>query len=208
MSVSQFMADQYANPTGWFGRFVIGPLLNRSNATANRLVFETLAPGTTDSVLEVGFGGGELLQKIAMHVAEGRVDGVELSDSMRAQFEAKLRRLQLSNVALHSGGIDSLPFADATFDCACTVNTIYFWPNLDRGLRELSRVIQRDGKLVIGFGSAEHLRRAGYEERGFTLYEPDDIGEAFARNGFETDVLSSIERGKRGPFFALRGTRV
>ena len=207
MPVSRFMSAQFANPTGLFGRLVMGRLLNRINAQANQLVFETLSPASHERVLEVGFGGGELLFKIAHAVTTGHIDGVEMSDSMLQKLARKVMKSDMQNIALHAGDVESLPFPATHFDCACSVNTIYFWPNLETGLIELARTIKEGGRLVIGFGSASHLRDAGFEERGFSLYEPGEIEDVFCRTGFTTDALNTIERGSRGPFYALRGIR-
>ncbi len=207
MSVSKFMAGQFARPTGWFGRLFMGPLLDRSNSAGGKLVFETLSAGHGERVLEVGFGGGELLLKIARQLGSGRIEGVELSEPMLHKVAQRARRAGLSNIGLHSGKVDSLPFPDATFNCACSVNTIYFWSHLEDGLRELARVILPGGRLVLGFGCDRHLREAGYEDRGFKLFAPGQVVEAFNANGFNATVLNKIDRKNSGPFYARKGIR-
>ena len=49
--------------------------------------------------------------------------------------------------------------ATTEFNRACTVNTIYFWPDPAVPLRELSRVLRAGGRLVIGFSPAAAMRR-------------------------------------------------
>ena len=58
---------------------IYGHLLNRSNAAVNQLVCDNLHHDPDSRVLEVGFGGGDLLFRIARGIDGGRVDGVDTS---------------------------------------------------------------------------------------------------------------------------------
>ena len=148
MKVSNYMARQFASPTGLFGRLVIGNMLNRANIKSNNLVLKMLNLKPESHVLEAGFGGGDLLLKISQTVTTGRLDGIEMSAAMLQALERKLTRNKAqSNIHLHRGTIESLPFEDNLFDRACSVNTIYFWSDLSRGLLEFSRVIQSYSEL-------------------------------------------------------------
>lgn len=210
MPVSWFMARQFARPRGLFGRLFLGGMLDRANVRTNALVFDVMAVAASDCVLEVGFGGGDLLVRLAGAVPGGRVEGVELSDPMLGRVRARVRRSGLADrVRLHAGSVEALPFESGQFDCACSVNTIYFWPDLHRGLTELARVLRPGGRLVLGFGSDEALRRAGYEERGFSLYTPAQIEDALRASGLEPSALERLDReGLRGAFFVSRSERV
>ena len=91
----------------------------------------------------------------------------------------------------------------------CSVNTTYFWPDLHRGMAELARVLRPGGRLVLGFGSDEALRRAGYEERGFTLHTAAQIEDALRASGFAPSALQRLDReGPRGAFFVSRSERM
>ena len=210
MPVSWFMARQFARPRGLFGRLFLGGMLDRANVRTNALVFDVMAVAASDCVLEVGFGGGDLLVRLAGAVPGGRVEGVELSDPMLGRVRARIRRSGLADrVRLHAGSVEALPFDSGQFDCACSVNTIYFWPDLQCGLTELARVLRPGGRLVLGFGSDEALRRAGYEERGFSLYTPAQIEDALRASGLEPSALERLDReGLRGAFFVSRSERV
>ena len=210
MPVSWFMARQFARPRGLFGRLFLGGMLDRANVRTNALVFEVMAVDPSERVLEVGFGGGDLIVRLAGAVAGGRVEGVELSDPMLRRVRARVRRRGLADrVRLRAGSVDALPFDAGRFDCACSVNTIYFWPDLHRGLAELARVLRPGGRLVLGFGSDEALRRAGYGERGFSLYTTERIEDALRANGLEPSALERLDReGVRGAFFVSRSERV
>ena len=208
MPVSRFMARQLARPRGLFGRLFLGGMLDRANLRGNALVHEALALSPSDRVLEVGFGGGDLLVRLADTVSGGGVEGVELSLPMLRRVEARVRRRGLSGrVRLQEGAVDALPFEAGRFDCACSVNTVYFWPDLRRGLAELARVLRPGGRLVLGFGSDVAMRRAGYEAHGFRLYSAEEIERALRESGLRPTARERLEQA-RGAFFASRSRRV
>jgi len=186
----------------------MGPYLDYINARGNALVYNSLQFNSSSRLLEVGFGGGELLFRIARSLQDGSIDGVELSAAMLQRASKKSHKKNLDSVIrFKSGSVEDLPFDTAVFDCVYTVNTIYFWQDLSAGLYELARVIRPEGELVLGFGSAKALRDSGYEDRGFRLYDADQIVHACEVCGFITDRLEKIERGRQGNFFAYRGIK-
>jgi SAM-dependent methyltransferase len=67
-----------------------------------------------------------------------------------------LRQARRRNArAIASGGVDlrgapasALPFADASFDKAASLNSIMFWDDVDCALAELRRVLRFGGRMV------------------------------------------------------------
>ncbi|MCP4877950.1 MAG: class I SAM-dependent methyltransferase [Gammaproteobacteria bacterium] len=208
MSLWPFIARQLARPQGIFGRLFMGRLLDRANAADNRLVYDTLKPDADARVLEIGFGGGSLLFEIARRLESGRIDGIDISPEMLAAADKKMLGMGLSDsIGLHLGGVDALPFTDASFDCACSVHTVYFWPDLQRGISELARVIKPGGRLVLGFSSVEAIAENGLTDRGFKAFSAEQIEAAYLAHGFEPDRLNTIERKGAGKICAYRGIR-
>ena len=208
MNFSNYMARQFGNPEGFVGKLFMGPYLDYINRKGNALVYDALRFNPSSRMLEVGFGGGDLLFRVAQSLQDGSIDGVELSAAMLQRASKKSRKKNLeSMIRFKSATVEDLPFDNAVFDCAYTVNTLYFWQDLPAGLNELARVIRPEGELVLGFGSAKALRESGYEDRGFRLYDADQITDTCEQCGFITDKLDKIERGRQGDFFAYRGIK-
>jgi ubiquinone/menaquinone biosynthesis C-methylase UbiE len=65
----------------------------------------------------------------------------------REQF-AKEKKIDASNIESVQGNVLELPFADDTFDLVLTCGVLEY-VSLDAGLKELSRVLKRGGKLVF-----------------------------------------------------------
>ncbi len=204
----QFLSRQSRRPSGILGRMLIGRYLDRVNRKSNRLAYETLAHEPDARVLEIGFGGGELLFRIARGLGDGRIDGVDVSAEMVERANLRARRLGLERVVgFHLGGVETLPFEDAAFDNAVSVHTIYFWPDLHAGIGELARVIKPGGKLVLAFSSPSELRDDGWVERGFRAYSEAQVAVAYRDHGFEPQATGAIRREGRGQVYALCGTR-
>jgi ubiquinone/menaquinone biosynthesis C-methylase UbiE len=206
MAFANFIARQSARPYGLFGRLIFGGLLNRANAPVNRLVYDSLRHDAKSQVLEIGFGGGDLLFRVARSLAGGHIEGVDVSAEMLANAQGKVIRMGLEEtVGLQLGSVDALPFADASFDCACSVHTIYFWPDLNDGLRELARVVRPGGRLVLGFSSDSVLIEDGYTARGFRAYSSQQIVEACQACGFIADGLLTTGRKRGGEIHVYQG---
>ncbi len=209
MSVSAFMARQYANPTGVFGRLITPILLNRANIKSNQVVFDLMDVAEGDIVLEVGFGGGGLLFKIAEEGKCSAVYGLERSKELLCRSEKIAQKLKRTGIVhLLEGEVDELPFDENMFSHVCSVNTVYFWPDLERSFSELFRVMHTGGNLLLGFGDASVLRSRGYGERGFILYTSSQIKRSLTQAGFTPEKEVCLERGKRGCFYVLRYKKI
>jgi SAM-dependent methyltransferase len=203
----RFLSKQLARPSGFLGKYVMGRLLNRTTSSHNALVLSQMAVRRSDRVLEIGFGGAALLEKIVQNAPEGFVAGIELSEEMvvngRAHFQDAIATGRLEIV---QGTVESIPFPNAHFNKACTVNTIYFWPNLAACFGELFRVLEPGGQLVLGYTADTDVRGAGLDKCGFIPYTTGELKTALVAKGFSPGVLQSGS-DKRGTFCVLTAQR-
>ena len=207
-TAKHFLANQLAHPSGFFGQLVMGRFLNRITSNHNTLVLAELALADTDSVLEVGFGGGALLARILKQVPRGSVAGIDISEEMVAMVASRFRPLVASGqLNLCQCSITALPYPDAHFNKACSVNTVYFWPDLASGLAEFARVLRAGGRLVLGYTSDTEMRRAGLDQHGFRPYSTDELERALTENGFRPAEARSGSDA-RGTFYALAAERM
>lgn len=96
-------------------------------------------------VLEVSFGTGYLMTRYA---GSFDVHGVELNARMLSVAMKNLGRLKLPAQLLRAT-VEDLPYEDDCFDTV--VNTMAFsgYPNANRAMAELRRVLAPDGRLVL-----------------------------------------------------------
>ena len=120
------------------------------NRQRNEAALDVLAVQPGDHVLEIGFGPGVTIARLAELVGEGAVAGVDSSRVMAGQ--ARRRNAELvkqGKVDLRHGSVALLPFPDNTFDKALAVNSQEHWPHPLANLREVRRVLKPGGILVI-----------------------------------------------------------
>jgi ubiquinone/menaquinone biosynthesis C-methylase UbiE len=96
-------------------------------------------------VLEVSFGTGFLLTQYADRF---ETEGIDYNEKMVAVARRNLDREGI-HANLQQGNVEALPYASGHFDCI--VNTMAFsgYPDGQKAMSELHRVLKPGGKLVI-----------------------------------------------------------
>lgn len=174
---------QARRPDGMDGLRMIA-LMDEVNAGVHKRVAHLLSSAVCASVLEVGFGGLGLRRKLPCWV----VDYTGVDWSATAVRQAALSGLPGRFV---HAPVHALPFEDALFDTVLAVNTIYWWPDLQAGLREIKRVLRPGAPLVVG---AVLLQRDGgsrladaVHAAGAHHYTVPEVFDALISAGFEVE---------------------
>lgn len=99
------------------------------------------------SILDVGSGAGQILGHLLKRTgAATNLVAFDLSHHMLRRARARLRSRRPSYVV---GDLTQLPFADNSFDCITCGWVIEHLPDPRPGLRELARVLQPGGRLLL-----------------------------------------------------------
>jgi len=115
---------------------------------ANPWVHGRVEPGQT--VLDLGCGAGtDLLIAAQMVGPEGRVIGIDMTESMLARARESAAAMDLHNVEVHQSLIESLPVEDASVDVVISNGVIDLVPDKDAVFGEIDRVLRPGGRLQI-----------------------------------------------------------
>ncbi len=109
-----------------------------------------LRPG--ERVLDLGCGSGWATRLLARLVGEGpegfgQVVGLDISDEMVRRARAASRDLE--NILYVTGSAQQIPWEENFFDKVLSVESFYYYPDQERVLGELFRVLAPRGRLFI-----------------------------------------------------------
>jgi ubiquinone/menaquinone biosynthesis C-methylase UbiE len=112
----------------------------------------TPAPG--ERVLECGIGTGATLS-LPLAQRGASVHGIDIAEPLLRECRARFAENNLS-VECVQGDVESLPYADASFDWVTCISTSWYLPDFPRALREMARVTRRDGHVVFDIINGWH----------------------------------------------------
>ena len=102
------------------------------------------------NVLDVATGTGDMAIMLTKQLPGSHVTGVDISNGMLEIGRQKIARLQLEQrIVLQTGDSEALEFSDAQFDAITVAFGVRNFENLERGLREMLRVLKPGGRLVV-----------------------------------------------------------
>ena len=200
----RWLAGQFTRPTGWLGRYLIGPHLDRLSWGMNDLALKRLEVRPGENVLEVGFGGGALLS--ALRDTGASVTGVDPSDAMVERSRRRFRRsLQARSLTLYRAKAEILPLPDRSVDRAVSVNSLYFWE--PAAFFELGRVLRPGGRLVLCFQTPQAVTAWPGHVYGFGVFSETEVIALMRGAGFGGIISERRIDPKLGAFFCLTGLK-
>lgn len=166
-------AGNPGNPHGEFGEQML-ERMNRSHAEVTNWALDQLEFKAGDRALDIGCGGGATMGRLASCIEAaggmGHVSGVDIStvscETSRRNNEEAIRAGRMD---VTQASVESLPFADGSFDVVTTVESFYFWPDPRRCLAEVARVVRPGGRFLL-------------------------VADVYRRPDLAEDVLQNIER--------------
>jgi SAM-dependent methyltransferase len=145
--VADWLTDSLARcPSGWLARrFYRDP---RPHFASFAETLAVLALGADDRLLEIGCGGGVLLER-ALRDA-GSANAIDHSAEMVAlASERNAEAIAAGRLTVEQAEAERLPFADGEFTAAALTNVFFFLYEPERVLDELHRVLVSGGRLAI-----------------------------------------------------------
>jgi len=126
-----------------------------------KAVLRGLRAAPTDRVLDVGCGAGNILARV--DAAERH--GIDLSKFMVKRAVALLA----DKGKIVQGNAESLPYADASFDCVIASSLLSHVLHPEIVISELKRVTRSGGRIVISVSQEEQIEKGLAWVRGLGL---------------------------------------
>ncbi len=179
-----YIGGQYRRPTGIVGRF-IGDRMANQHQPENAWAVWLLRVLPTDHILEIGFGPGTTIQRLAALAPEAQIAGIDFSRTMvKVSRKRNARAIKAGRVTLCYGDAVKLPFADQSFDKALSIHTLYFWQEARLALTEIYRVLMPGGMLILTFLPKEKWPNGGNGTELCHVYSGNDVVNLLKDAGF------------------------
>jgi ubiquinone/menaquinone biosynthesis C-methylase UbiE len=189
---ASLLDGQHGHPTGIIGR-MLGEQMVRQHVPETSWTISLLNLRPEDQILELGFGAGRAIELVADQTIKGHVSGIDISREMlRSASRRNAHSIKAGRVTLQQGDVASLPFADKQFAKIFSIQSFYFWPDPQRTLAEIFRVLKPGGTLIITLstGTIDTSTTTGLEHYQLVLEE--QVIPTMQQLGF---TRASIEQG-------------
>src|SRR5438876_1152745 len=164
--------------TGWIAALS----MRKGRAAAAELAIRLTNLVAGDHVVDIGCGPG-----VAARLAAERGATVTGVDPAEVMLRVARRDDRQASVTWRQGAAEALPLPDGSCDVAWSLSTVHHWPDLDRGLNEVRRVLVAGGRFL----ATERLVKPGargHASHGWTT----DQAELFAER-CQSAGLASVE---------------
>ena len=112
-------------------------------------VVEIIGKNNPKQILDIATGTGDLALMMA-NLNPDRIVGLDISTGMLEVGKQKIAKANLSEkIEMIVGDSEDMPFGDATFDAITVSFGVRNFANLDKGLKEIARVLKPTGVLVV-----------------------------------------------------------
>lgn len=191
------LEQQLSCPEGKEG-VAVSKIMNETNIKMSIASLDGLNLKEKDYLLEIGHGNCGHLDKVFEYSNDVSYFGLEISKTMKDEAETLNQERVFSKSAsfyLYDGLV--IPFSDNSFDKVVSVNTIYFWKKPKAFLKEVSRVLKKDGVFVVTFVKPESMKGLAFVKDKFTLYDKKKIVELLIGTSlFLVEFIDKIENVK------------
>ncbi len=112
-------------------------------------VVEIVGKNNPKQILDIATGTGDLALMMA-DLQPDKIIGLDISEGMLEVGKQKIAKVNLSNkIEMIVGDSEDMPFDDNTFDAITVSFGVRNFANLDKGIKEIARVLKPTGVLVI-----------------------------------------------------------
>jgi len=135
---------------------------------------------------------------MAQRIDSGLIEGIDFSKAMVSIAQKRNNKnIAKGTVKLFEGNFDEMPYEKERFSKACSVNTVYFWPEPVDTAKKIAKILKPDGKLILGFEDIEQMKQRKLNRDVFHIYSKDEIQNIFINAGFSNNIsIVSRKKGK------------
>ena len=174
-----------ARPEGEIGEKML-KRMNKSHGPLRDFGLSQISWRPHMRILDVGCGGGATIREMLELSKDSVIDGVDHSGVSVAQSRELNRDYLENRCHICQGDAAELPFMENTYDLVTAVETIYFWPDPEKALSEILRVLKPSGIFaVLNEGSDPEQCDWPAIDGFLRIYRPEELKSLMEEAGFE-----------------------
>lgn len=176
-----------SKPVGLKGRLA-GVIMNLIHASQYKKIIQKYLVEDIDtsdelSVLDIGCGGGKVVNIFSSLIKRVKIFGIDHSPDM-VNLSQKINKNGINNgmIEIVQGDVKKLPYPNDSFNIVTAFDTISFWNDFNDSINEIKRVLKQDGIFLIVNG----YPKVGTKWYDFVKFKNDSEYRAFlTRHGFK-----------------------
>jgi len=137
------MDEQLRTEFNEWARAGKGESMEVGHGPVGRQAIALMQVSMDSTVLDVGCGSGWASRLLADYAVNGRVTGIDISDEMVRLARESSRDYR--NVSFEVASAEQLPFPDSEFTHAFSMESLYYYRNIPKALKEIQRVLKPGG---------------------------------------------------------------
>lgn len=164
------MIKRYKNPIGHYKSF--------------KLIIEKINLKKDDIFLEIGCGGGALIERVFKEVK--KLYAIDHStDMIKISKERNNQEIADGRVEIVQGDAEELPWTDNKFSCVGCANVFFFIKQPKKMLSEVYRVLKPGGRFAMVTAKKGFLSKYVFRIYSLKLYTIDEIKNMLIQTGFK-----------------------
>jgi ubiquinone/menaquinone biosynthesis C-methylase UbiE len=177
------------------GRFVVKGM-NVGHSSISKWGLSHLNVAERANILDIGCGGGANIERLLKTYPASQVEGIDYSEESVAISRRKNAKMLDKRCAIRQGDVSALPYESETFDAVIAFETVYFWPDIAKDIREVRRVLRVGGLFLICNDASDPADETWSSRiEGMRVYSEDELIDMLLNNGF-SDI--SCDKNKHG----------
>jgi ubiquinone/menaquinone biosynthesis C-methylase UbiE len=187
------LAKQLRKPSGFFGSLV-AKMMEFRNRDVYKVIIGKLSPQPGEHILEIGYGPGLGIYRIASSFPGCRISGIDFSEMMVQKASKRNKKfIEKGTVHLRHGNLLTLEPGNEKFDRIFCVNVIYFWNDLNLAFTRIFNMLGHKGEFLIYMDHRDTLEKTKFLA-DFCKYAVEEVEQKLKSAGF-TDVEYTFEKG-------------
>ncbi|OGS53763.1 MAG: hypothetical protein A3J40_06205 [Erythrobacter sp. RIFCSPHIGHO2_12_FULL_63_10] len=193
----EFIAAQSGHARGFLGR-LIARIMARETFADNARAVELLDIRDGDRVIDIGCGPGAMLEMIAVQHPDARIVGLDPSPAMiEVATRRNARAINAEQTHIIEARVEEVSDQIGQFDKALCAHVIYFWRDLEAGLKAIADLLVSGGRLAILCNPTGSAKTSSFPDSIYTFYETAELRAALERADMSLILIDEIR--ENGP---------